>query len=61
MDYFNEDRTRHNDLTKELISMQAQQKQNEHDLRTFNSDYETINKIFGDSKNININPIYQPV
>ena len=32
MDYFNEDRMKSKDYTKELISMQAQLKQNEHDL-----------------------------
>lgn len=44
--YHGEDRNELNEVTKELINMQIQQKQNEHDLTAFVSDYESIGGIF---------------
>lgn len=35
MDYYSDDRIKINDLTKDLIGMQIQQKQNQHDLQNF--------------------------
>lgn len=33
--------------------MEAEQRQNKHDLQTFTSDYETINQIFKENQNGN--------
>lgn len=44
--YHGEDRNELNEVTKELINMQIQQKQNQQDLKAFVEDYETINGIF---------------